>query len=181
MGAVVGECLRAGGVRVVWGSTGRSAATHRRAKTAGLEDLDTLAAVVAASEVVLSVCPPGSAVDVARLVAAERFQGLYVDANAVAPDTARRVGEIVTAAGAVLVDGGIIGPPPRQDRKHAPLPLRAACRRGGGPLQGHRARGHRAAGRHRGRLGPQDGVRRMDEGLERAPDRRARARRSTPA
>jgi 3-hydroxyisobutyrate dehydrogenase-like beta-hydroxyacid dehydrogenase len=114
MGAVVGECLRAGGVRVVWGSTGRSAATRRRATTAGLEDLDTLAAVVAASDVVLSVCPPGSAVDVARLVAAERFQGLYVDANAVAPDTARRVGEIVTAAGADLVDGGIIGPPPRQ-------------------------------------------------------------------
>src|SRR6185436_10337459 len=114
MGAVVGECLRAGGTRVVWGSTGRSAATRRRAKTAGLEDLDTLAAVVAASDVVLSVCPPGSAVDVARLVASERFQGLYVDANAVAPGTARRVGEIVAAAGADLVDGGIIGPPPRQ-------------------------------------------------------------------
>jgi len=114
MGAVVGECLRAGGSRVVWGSTGRSAATRRRAKTAGLEDLDTLAAVVAASDVVLSVCPPGSAVDVARLVAVERFRGLYVDANAVAPDTARRVGEIVTASGADLVDGGIIGPPPRQ-------------------------------------------------------------------
>jgi len=37
-----------------------------------------------------------------------------VDANAVAPETARKVGEVVTAAGATFVDGGIIGPPPRR-------------------------------------------------------------------
>jgi 3-hydroxyisobutyrate dehydrogenase-like beta-hydroxyacid dehydrogenase len=114
MGAVVGEYLRAGGARVVWASAGRSDDSRRRATAAGLEDLGTLAAVVAASDVVLSVCPPGSAVDVARLVAGQGFRGLYVDANAVAPDTARRVGEVVGAAGADLVDGGIIGPPPRQ-------------------------------------------------------------------
>ena len=114
MGAVVGECLRAGGARVVWASAGRSDDSRRRATAAGLEDLGRLAAVVAASDVVLSVCPPGSAVDVARRVAAEGFRGLYVDANAVAPETARRVGEVVGAAGADLVDGGIIGPPPRQ-------------------------------------------------------------------
>jgi 3-hydroxyisobutyrate dehydrogenase-like beta-hydroxyacid dehydrogenase len=64
--------------------------------------------------VVLSVCPPGAATDVARQVAAARFRGLYVDANAVAPGTARAVGQIVAAAGAELVDGGIIGPPPRK-------------------------------------------------------------------
>jgi 3-hydroxyisobutyrate dehydrogenase-like beta-hydroxyacid dehydrogenase len=114
MGAVVGECLRAGGVRVVWASSGRSGATRRRAKTADLEDLGTLPAVLAASEVVFSVCPPGAATDLARLVAAERFRGLYVDANAIAPATARAVGGIVGAAGAELVDGGIIGPPPRE-------------------------------------------------------------------
>ena len=114
MGSVVGTCLRAGGVRVVWPSAGRSEATRRRARAADLEDLGTLAAVVMASDVILSVCPPGSAADVARLVAAERFQGLYVDANAIAPGTARRVGQIVGAAGAELVDGGIIGPPPRE-------------------------------------------------------------------
>jgi 3-hydroxyisobutyrate dehydrogenase-like beta-hydroxyacid dehydrogenase len=113
MGSVVGACLRADGIRVVWPSAGRSEASRRRARAADLEDLGTLAAVVAASDVILSVCPPGSAADVARLVAAERFRGVYVDANAVAPGTARRVGQIVGAAGAELVDGGIIGPPPR--------------------------------------------------------------------
>jgi 3-hydroxyisobutyrate dehydrogenase-like beta-hydroxyacid dehydrogenase len=114
MGSVVGECLRRGGARVVWASTGRSEASRRRAGAAGLEDVGSLSAVVAGSDVVFSVCPPGSAVDVAHLVAAERFRGLYLDANAVAPDTVRRVGEIVGARGAELVDGGIIGPPPRE-------------------------------------------------------------------
>jgi 3-hydroxyisobutyrate dehydrogenase-like beta-hydroxyacid dehydrogenase len=114
MGSVVGACLRAGGARVVWTSAGRSESSRRRAEAAGLEDLGTLAAVVAASDVVLSVCPPGSATEVARLIAAARFRGLFVDANAIAPATARRVGEIVAAGGAELVDGGIIGPPPRE-------------------------------------------------------------------
>jgi 3-hydroxyisobutyrate dehydrogenase-like beta-hydroxyacid dehydrogenase len=114
MGSVVGACLSAGGARVVWASAGRSDATRRRASQAGLDDSRTLAAVVAASDVVLSVCPPGSAVDVAGLVAAQRFRGLYVDANAVAPGTAREVDAIVGRAGAEFVDGGIIGPPPRE-------------------------------------------------------------------
>jgi 3-hydroxyisobutyrate dehydrogenase-like beta-hydroxyacid dehydrogenase len=97
----------------VWPSAGRSQATSRRAATAGLEDLGSLAAVVQASDVILSVCPPGSATEVARLVAAAAFGGLYVDANAIAPGTARDVGRIVATAGADFVDGGIIGPPPR--------------------------------------------------------------------
>ena len=114
MGSVVGECLRRGGARVVWASSGRSEASRRRAGAAGLEDVGSLAAAVSASDVIFAVCPPGSAVDVAHLVAAERFRGLYLDANAVAPATVRRVGEIVGARGAELVDGGIIGPPPRE-------------------------------------------------------------------
>jgi 3-hydroxyisobutyrate dehydrogenase-like beta-hydroxyacid dehydrogenase len=114
MGAVVGECLRVVGARVVWPSEGRSETTRRRARAAGLEDVDALADVVGVSDVVLSVCPPGSATEVARLVAAAGFGGLYVDANAVAPATAREVGDIVGSAGAEFVDGGIIGPPPRE-------------------------------------------------------------------
>jgi len=93
---------------------GRSQATRQRAKAADLEDLVSLAALVASSDVIFSVCPPGSAVDVAQQVAAKRFRGIYVDANAIAPETARRVGEIVGATGAELVDGGIIGPPPHE-------------------------------------------------------------------
>jgi 3-hydroxyisobutyrate dehydrogenase-like beta-hydroxyacid dehydrogenase len=113
MGGVVGACARAAGQRVRWASAGRSAGTRARAAAAGLEDADTLAALLAASDVVLSICPPDAAVDLAREVAAQRFAGLYVDGNAVAPATAREVGAIVERGGATFVDGGLIGPPPR--------------------------------------------------------------------
>jgi 3-hydroxyisobutyrate dehydrogenase-like beta-hydroxyacid dehydrogenase len=49
---------------------------------------------------------------VAREVAGAGFGGLYVDANAVSPATAREVAGIVAASGAGYVDGGIIGTPP---------------------------------------------------------------------
>jgi 3-hydroxyisobutyrate dehydrogenase-like beta-hydroxyacid dehydrogenase len=112
MGSAVGSAARAGGARVLWSSTGRGEATRRRAAEAGLEDAGTLEAALGGAEVVLSVCPPHAALDVARAVAGCRFRGLFVDANAVSPETARRIGAIVSDAGARFVDGGIVGPPP---------------------------------------------------------------------
>jgi 3-hydroxyisobutyrate dehydrogenase-like beta-hydroxyacid dehydrogenase len=112
MGASVGASGRGRGHRVLWASQHRGADTARRAAAAGLEDAGTVAAVVAASDVVLSVCPPHAALDVARSVAGLGFRKLYVDGNAVSPGTSREIARIVEAAGATYVDGGIIGPPP---------------------------------------------------------------------
>ena len=112
MGASVGASGRTSGHRVLWSSQGRGADTARRATAAGLQDAGTVAALVGASDVVLSVCPPHAALDVARSVAGHGFRKLYVDGNAVAPATAREIARIVEAAGATYVDGGIIGPPP---------------------------------------------------------------------
>jgi len=113
MGSVVGACAVAAGARVLWASEGRSAGSRERAAAAGLEDARTVGAVVAASDVIVSVCPPHAAIEVARDVAGRRFAGLFVDANAVAPGTAREIGAIVETGGATFVDGGLIGPPPR--------------------------------------------------------------------
>src|SRR5437879_10584122 len=113
MGAAVGATVVAGGARVLWASEGRSAATRARAREVGLDDGGTLEAVVRASRVILSVVPPHGAAELARAVAALGFRGLYVDANAVAPATAREIGRVVEAAGARFVDGGIIGPATR--------------------------------------------------------------------
>jgi 3-hydroxyisobutyrate dehydrogenase-like beta-hydroxyacid dehydrogenase len=112
MGSMVGAAVRSAGGRVLWAGEGRSAATRKRASDAGLEDAGSVASVVRASEVILSVCPPHAAVDVATQVAALRFGGTYVDGNAVSPATAREIGGIVEKGGARFVDGGIIGPPP---------------------------------------------------------------------
>src|SRR5207245_10500094 len=80
----------------------------------GLEEVTTLAALAASAPVILSICPPHAALDVAREVVALGYRGLFVDANAVAPATAREMGRHVAAAGARLVDGGLSGPPPRR-------------------------------------------------------------------
>ncbi len=114
MGSTVGATLVGGGARVVWASEGRSPATRARAAEIGLDDAGTLAAVVRASPVIVSVVPPHGALTLARAVAALGFRGLYVDANAVAPETARTIGRIVETAGARFVDGGIIGPAGRK-------------------------------------------------------------------
>jgi 3-hydroxyisobutyrate dehydrogenase-like beta-hydroxyacid dehydrogenase len=114
MGSAVGATLVAGGARVLWASEGRSPATRARAAELGLEDAGTIGGVARSSEVIVSVAPPHGAVDVARAVAALGFQGVYVDANAVAPGTGREIGAIVEKAGARFVDGGIIGPANRK-------------------------------------------------------------------
>jgi 3-hydroxyisobutyrate dehydrogenase-like beta-hydroxyacid dehydrogenase len=71
-------------------------------------------ALVRRADVILSICPPHAALDVGRAVADQGFRGIYVDANAVAPGTARDIATLVEAAGATFVDGGIIGPPPER-------------------------------------------------------------------
>jgi 3-hydroxyisobutyrate dehydrogenase-like beta-hydroxyacid dehydrogenase len=110
MGATVGRCLTRSGHTVLWASDGRSEDTARRAAAAGLTDVRTARRLADQAEIVLSICPPHSALDVAWAV--HGFTGLYLDANAIAPGTARAVAELITANGGTYVDGGIIGPPP---------------------------------------------------------------------
>lgn len=111
MGAVVGAAAAGNGVRVCWASQGRSDATRARAGAAGLTDLGDIAALASEADILLSICPPASAVDTAIRVAETGFAGLYVDANAVSPATAGRIGSILGGTSR-LVDGGIVGPPP---------------------------------------------------------------------
>ena len=111
MGAAIAASLIARGLRTVWASAGRSADT--RARAAHIADLGTLAAVVAAADLIVSVCPPHGALALAREVAALGFAGVYIDANAIAPATTRQAEAALLAnRGARFVDGGIIGPPP---------------------------------------------------------------------
>lgn len=109
MGAWVAAALREGGHQVRWASEGRSPATRDRAHAAGTRDVGTLGALVDEVDAVVSVCPPGAALDTARAVVDAGFVGRYVDANAVAPETARRIEALVGTAGGTMVDGGIVG------------------------------------------------------------------------
>jgi 3-hydroxyisobutyrate dehydrogenase-like beta-hydroxyacid dehydrogenase len=110
MGAAVGAVLRTAGCQVLYPSSGRSVETLARGARAGLQDVCTLDELVRRSTVILSVCPPHVAVDVARSVIG--FDGVFVDANAVSPATSRRIGDLIEKNGGRYVDAGLVGPPP---------------------------------------------------------------------
>jgi 3-hydroxyisobutyrate dehydrogenase-like beta-hydroxyacid dehydrogenase len=105
MGAALGAALVGNGHEVLWASSGRSDATRARAEAAQLIDVRALDALAAVSEVVISICPPEHAATVASEVRAAGFDGVLVDANAIAPETVKAI--------APTVDGGVIGGPPR--------------------------------------------------------------------
>jgi hypothetical protein len=104
MGSAVGRVLQRNGHEVLWASEGRSDATHQRAHA--FRDVGTAQALAGQSGLILSICPPHAAVDVARSVSG--FDGTYVDANAISPMRATEVAAIQPR----FVDAGIVGGPP---------------------------------------------------------------------
>ena len=109
MGVGVGAALAAAGNKVFWLAEGRSRATRERAEGAGFSGCASLRELADSVAGIVSVCPPAAAEAVAGQVRAAGFSGIYVDANAVSPATARRMARTM---GPSYVDGGIIGPPP---------------------------------------------------------------------
>jgi len=102
--AVAGVALS----KVRWASEARSDGTVERARMHGLKDSGSLSQLGADSDVIVSVCPPSAACDVAIAVAEAGFDGIYVEANAISPATATEISERFPR----FVDAGIIGPPP---------------------------------------------------------------------
>jgi len=104
MGTTVAAACTA---EVIWCFAGRSPESVSRATSAGLAAAATLEELVRRSDVIVSVCPPDAAVEVADDVATLGFEGVYVDTNAIAPATSRSIADRFPR----FVDGGIIGPP----------------------------------------------------------------------
>ena len=121
MGSGVGGWLATHGVDVRTTLQGRSAASAERIHAAGIGVVDDLAAIARSCALVLSIVPPDQALSVARSFAAAYAGGkespLYVDCNAVAPETVRNIGDAVMAAGIRFVDAGIIGSAPGAGRE----------------------------------------------------------------
>jgi 3-hydroxyisobutyrate dehydrogenase-like beta-hydroxyacid dehydrogenase len=116
MGSGVGTVLHQHGLRVLTCLAGRGPESRERAARAGFEDVADLESLVRTCDVLLSILPPavaGAVADqVAAAVTATGSDVLYVDCNAIAPNTASGIFRTVTAAGARFADAGIIGPPP---------------------------------------------------------------------
>jgi L-threonate 2-dehydrogenase len=116
MGSATARRLRERGATVITSLVGRSAASAARAEKAGAIPVSTDDEFVAQSDFILSIVPPGDAVALAeRLAPAIQRAGrktVYVDCNAVSPQTAERIGAVLDGTGCTYVDAGIIGPPP---------------------------------------------------------------------
>ncbi|MCS6932591.1 MAG: DUF1932 domain-containing protein [Acetobacteraceae bacterium] len=116
MGAAIGARLIAGGATVTTCLAGRGPRSAALAAGAGLALAPDLPSLLAGADVFLSVVPPGAALALAEKVAsAAREAGvapLFVDCNAVAPETVRAVAALVSGAGMACVDAGIVGAPP---------------------------------------------------------------------
>jgi putative dehydrogenase len=117
MGSAVARRLTSAGVQVRTSLTGRSAATITRARASGMTDATD--AQLTEADFILSIVPPGQALALAERLSeamqAAKRKPVYVDCNAVSPDTVLRIDRVVREAGATFVDGGIIGPPPETD------------------------------------------------------------------
>ncbi|MGW5658256.1 DUF1932 domain-containing protein [Streptomyces humi] len=111
MGAAVAACAATNSTSVLWCTAGRSSATIARAEQHGLTGVATLPELLERSDIVISLCPPAAAEDLAREVTGHAFTGVYLEANAINPERTARIAELLGAT-ATVVDGGVIGSPP---------------------------------------------------------------------
>jgi 3-hydroxyisobutyrate dehydrogenase-like beta-hydroxyacid dehydrogenase len=109
MGAALGAALKPAAGAVIWAAAGRSPATAKRAELSDLVAVPDLPELVRRSDLVIAICPPDAALDVARQVAEVGPPPLYLDANAVAPATVHAIGALLGSEH--VVDGAVIGPP----------------------------------------------------------------------
>jgi len=99
------------GHRAYWVADGRSDKTRARAEKHALTEISLLPEFSQTCEIIMSICPPRAAAEVARSVVASGFSGLYLDANAISPQRAIKIGQMLEPSGIQFVDGGIIGGP----------------------------------------------------------------------
>ena len=118
MGHTVGTVLRENGLRVITCLKGRSQRTQELAQKAGIANVSTYTQLVTETDLIMSIMVPAQATSAAEAIASalEHVDTdlTYADCNAIAPQTVRKIGDIITSAGGNFVDASIIGPPPRK-------------------------------------------------------------------
>lgn len=118
MGSAIAERLTRHGATVLTSLDGRGPKSRARAQAAGMHHVDDQRLVDEAC-MILSIVPPTEASALAGRFAARlgsaKHAPIFVDCNAVSVSTVIDIGRGLTDAGARLVDGAIIGLPPKGD------------------------------------------------------------------
>jgi 3-hydroxyisobutyrate dehydrogenase-like beta-hydroxyacid dehydrogenase len=115
MGSGVAARLTEHNVKVLTSLAGRSEASGKRARDAGMQAVGDRE--LAEADLFLSIVPPGDALALAQRLApvltAANKKPIYVECNAVSPQTVNHIEKVVAATGCAFVGAGIIGPPPK--------------------------------------------------------------------
>jgi prepilin-type processing-associated H-X9-DG protein len=117
MGISLAAAAQTSGQQAAWVAAGRSAATQARAQEQGLLTFESLAELAQSADIIVAICPPAAANEVAQQVLEAGFTGIYVDANAISPQRSRAIAARMTAANISFVDGSVIGPPAWQAQR----------------------------------------------------------------
>src|SRR5471032_621561 len=115
MGAAVAKRLTEYKVTVLTSLAGRSEASAKRAREAGMQAVDDRQLTDA--DFLLSIVPPGDALALAQrltgVLTAANKKPIYVECNAVSPLTMNHIAKVIATTGCAFVGAGIIGPPPK--------------------------------------------------------------------
>src|SRR5471030_2590642 len=115
MGAAVAKRLTEHKVTVLTSLTGRSEASAKRAREAGMKGVDDRE--LAEADYLMSIVTPGDALALAKrlssVLTAANKKPIYVECNAVSPQTMNQIAEVIASTGCAFVGAGIIGPPPK--------------------------------------------------------------------
>ena len=111
MGISIAASAINSGHMVYWVSQKRSDKTRQRAEEQNLIETKLVSEFCQVCDIILCICPPHAAEDVARLVVEEGFRGFYLDANAISPQRVARLSQMMEARNIHFIDGGIIGGP----------------------------------------------------------------------
>ena len=116
MGHAVGQVLSESGIDVITCTDGRSQRTKNLAEMAGLRQVATLEDMVIQADLVLSIMVPSKAMSFVREIsphfASCKTPTYFADCNAVSPQSALAMAEVINQAGGKFIDGGIIGTAP---------------------------------------------------------------------
>jgi 3-hydroxyisobutyrate dehydrogenase-like beta-hydroxyacid dehydrogenase len=111
MGISIAASAISNGHQVYWMSRGRSDKTRDRAEKHGLIEINSLVEFCQTCDFIFSICPPDAAEEIAKSVIEAGFKGYYLDANAISPQRAIKIGQMLEKNDIQFVDGGIIGGP----------------------------------------------------------------------
>ncbi len=109
MGWQLARSLRARGIRVLTSAKGRSSATRARGEQLGVELVEDVETLVSNVQIVISLVPPASAMNVVKNVMESASEGLLlVEADSIAPQTAQSMEGMLNARGLRFVDASVM-------------------------------------------------------------------------